>query len=121
MITQKNFEENLLQNGFFSGKNKKENNEYEEENEEIMPEKIKEIIEKYQNDDINNEKFKEYKKETKNYDYIKKIKASEQDQAINYENKYIPNYKINIKAKRNENDFDDEYDELFHPKKYKKE
>jgi hypothetical protein len=112
----KNFEENLLQNGFFSGKNKKDNNDNEDENEEIMPEKIKEIIEKYQNDDINNEKFKEHKKETKNYDYIKKIKASEQDQAINYENKYIPNYKINIKAKRNENDFDDEYDELFHPK-----
>ena len=112
----KNFEENLLKNGFFSGKNKKNNNENEEENEEIMPEKIKEIMEKYQNDDINKEKIITNKKGNKNYDYIKKIKASEQGPDINYENKYIPNYKINIKSKRNENDFDDEYDELFHPK-----
>ena len=112
----KNFEENLLKNGFFSGKNKKNNNENEEENEEIMPEKIKEIMEKYQNDDINKEKIITNKKGNKNYDYIKKIKASEQGPDINYENRYIPNYKINIKSKRNENDFDDEYDELFHPK-----
>ena len=112
----KNFEENLLKNGFFSGKNKKNDNENEEENEEIMPEKIKEIMEKYQNDDINKEKIITNKKGNKNYDYIKKIKASEQGQDNNYENKYIPNYKINIKSRRNENDFDDEYDELFHPK-----
>ena len=90
----KNFEENLLKNGFFSGKNKKNDNENEEENEEIMPEKIKEIMEKYQNDDINKEKIITNKKGNKNYDYIKKIKASEQGQDNNYENKYIPNYKI---------------------------
>ena len=50
--SSKNFEENLKNNGFFSGKNKKnENIEREDSNEDTYPDKIKEIIEKYQNKD----------------------------------------------------------------------
>ena len=49
----KNFEENLKNNGFFSGKNKKTGNIAKEDskdsNEDTYPDKIREIIEKYQN------------------------------------------------------------------------
>ena len=43
----KNFEENLINNGFFSGKNKKnenENIENDDNSEDTYPQKIKEII-----------------------------------------------------------------------------
>ena len=115
----KNFEENLLQNGFFSGKNNKnenndENEKEEESNVESYPENIREIIEKYKRKDENVSYTKE-KKKIKNYDYIKKEKAS--DYAIDDENNYDSYYQNNIKPKRDENDYDEDYEELFHPKK----
>ena len=125
--SSKNFEENLKNNGFFSGKNKKNQNIEKEDskdsNEDTYPDKIREIIEKYQNED--NYKLKEENKskgKTKinnNYDYIKKIKASEQ--GFYPVNNFYPDYnknKINyaIKSKREVDDYDEEYEELFHPK-----
>ena len=138
----KNFEENLINNGFFSGKNKKieniKKNEIEdsnEDNEDIYPEKIREIIKKYQKNDNdendeklvnNNNKSKGKKVVNNNFDYIKKIKASEQ--GIYPGNKYIGNYNTNynynnyIKSRMNDNnpdnDYDEEYEEIFHPNKY---
>ena len=139
----KNFEENLINNGFFSGKNKKndnENIENDDNSEDTYPQKIKEIINKYQNiesnkdndnfenkgkKEINSEKDKIRKIEKNiDYDYMKKYKASEQDQGIFMGNKYIPNYINNINYKRVENDIDEEYDkeydEIFHPKNIRK-
>ena len=139
----KNFEENLINNGFFSGKNKKnenENIENDDNSEDTYPQKIKEIIKKYQNiennkdnDNLENKRKKEINSEKdkirkieKNidYDYMKKYKASEQDQGIFMGNKYIPNYINNINYKRVENDIDEEYDkeydEIFHPKNIRK-
>ena len=139
----KNFEENLINNGFFSGKNKKnenENIENDDNSEDTYPQKIKEIINKYQNiennkdnDNLENKRKKEINSEKdkirkieKNidYDYMKKYKASEQDQGIFMGNKYIPNYINNINYKRVENDIDEEYDkeydEIFHPKNIRK-
>ena len=125
--SSKNFEENLKNNGFFSGKNKKKENIEKEDskdsNEDTYPDKIREIIEKYQNED--NYKLKEEnkskgkKKIDNNYDYIKKIKASEQ--GFHPVNNFYPYYnknKINyaIKSKREMDDYDEEYEELFHPK-----
>ena len=115
----KNFEENLLQNGFFSSKNNKnenndENEKEEESNVKSYPENIREIIEKYKRKDDNLSYTKE-KKTIKNYDYIKKEKAS--DYAIDDENNYDSYYQNNIKPKRDENDYDEDYEELFHPKK----
>ena len=125
--SSKNFEENLKNNGFFSGKNKKNQNIEKEDskdsNEDTYPDKIREIIEKYQNED--NYKLKEEnkskgkKKINNNYDYIKKIKASEQ--GFYPVNNFYPDYnknKINyaIKSKREVDDYDEEYEELFHPK-----
>ena len=54
-----------------------------------------------------------------NYDYVKKIKANEQ--GFHPINKFQPyNYNNNIsyviKPKREENDYDEEYEDLFHPK-----
>ena len=125
--SSKNFEENLKNNGFFSGKNKKNQNIEKEDskdsNEDTYPDKIREIIEKYQNED--NYKLKEENKskgKTKinnNYDYIKKIKASEQGfYPINNFYPYYNKNKINyaIKSKREVDDYDEEYEELFHPK-----
>ena len=114
----KNFEENLIKNGFFSGGNKKkENNENEENNdEEIYPEKIKEIISKYQNKDIINPKEE---KDLENYDYIKKVKAKDLDQDNNIPINLFQNNK-NIKPKNDENDYDEDYDEIFHPKNLKR-
>ena len=139
----KNFEENLINNGFFSGKNKKnenENIENDDNSEDTYPQKINEIIKKYQNiennkdnDNLENKRKKEINSEKdkirkieKNidYDYMKKYKASEQDQGIFMGNKYIPNYINNINYKRVENDIDEEYDkeydEIFHPKNIRK-
>ena len=138
----KNFEENLINNGFFSGKNKKveniKKNEIEDsngDNEDIYPEKIREIIKKYKNNDNdeNNEIIENNKNKPKgkkvlnnNFDYIKKIKASEQ--GIYPGNKYNPNYNTNynynnyIKSRMNDNnpdnEYDEEYEEIFHPNKY---
>ena len=113
----KNFEENLIKNGFFSGKNKKnENIENEDSNEDTYPQNIREIVEKYKK---NKDNSKEKKKE-KNYDYIKKIKASEQGQGFFIGNKSNPYYKNNIKYKNNDDDYDEEYDEIFHPKNIRK-
>ena len=125
--SSKNFEENLKNNGFFSGKNKKNENIEKEDskdsNEDTYPDKIREIIEKYQNED--NYKLKEENKskgKTKinnNYDYIKKIKASEQGfYPVNNFYPYYNKNKINyaIKSKREIDDYDEEYEELFHPK-----
>ena len=118
----KNFEENLIRNGFFSGGNKKkENIENEENNEEdLYPEKIKEIISKYQNNDVNNHNHN-HKEENdyENYDYIKKVKAKDLEQYNNYANNFFQNNK-NIKSKRDENDYDEDYDEIFHPKNIKR-
>ena len=125
--SSKNFEENLKNNGFFSGKNKKNENIEKEDskdsNEDTYPDKIREIIEKYQNED--NYKLKEEnkskgkKKINNNYDYIKKIKASEQGfYPVNNFYPYYNKNKINyaIKSKREIDDYDEEYEELFHPK-----
>ena len=125
--SSKNFEENLKNNGFFSGKNKKNQNIEKEDskdsNEDTYPDKIREIIEKYQNED--NYKLKEEnkskgkKKINNNYDYIKKIKASEQGfYPVNNFYPYYNKNKINyaIKSKREMDDYDEEYEELFHPK-----
>ena len=125
--SSKNFEENLKNNGFFSGKNKKNQNIEKEDskdsNEDTYPDKIREIIEKYQNED--NYKLKEEnkskgkKKINNNYDYIKKIKASEQGfYPVNNFYPYYNKNKINyaIKSKREIDDYDEEYEELFHPK-----
>ena len=75
--------------------------------------------------EINSEKDKIRKIEKNiDYDYMKKYKASEQDQGIFMGNKYIPNYINNINYKRVENDIDEEYDkeydEIFHPKNIRK-
>ena len=124
----KNFEENLKNNGFFSGKNKKkENIDKEDSCEDTYPDKIREIIEKYQNKDNfklidENNKPKGKKKINDNYDYIKKIKASEQ--GFYPRNKFYPYYNSNInnninnviKSKKQDNEYDEEYEDLFHPK-----
>ena len=126
----KNFEENLKNNGFFSGKNKKKGNiakeDIKDSNEDTYPDKIREIIEKYQNKDDykldGNNKSKGKKKVNENYDYIKKIKASEK--GFYPKNNFYPYYNNNInnninnaiKSKIKDNDYDEEYEELFHPK-----
>ena len=124
--SSKNFEENLKNNGFFSGKNKKNENilkeDSQESNEDTYPDKIREIIEKYQNEDnfkLNDGNKSKGKNKMNNYDYVKKIKANEQGfhpitkfQPYNYNN----NINYVIKPKREENDYDEEYEDLFHPK-----
>ena len=110
----KNLEENLLKNGFFSGKNKKNEDNEKENNDDEYNDKIREVMKKYQN----NEKIIE-KKPEKKYDYIKKIKAKEEgmygrEKYLTNNNNDINNFKIN--ENDNDNDIDDGYDELFHPK-----
>ena len=124
--SSKNFEENLKNNGFFSGKNKKNENilkeDSQESNEDTYPDKIREIIEKYQNEDnfkLNDGNKSKGKNKMNNYDYVKKIKANEQGfHPINKFQPYNYNNNINyvIKPKREENDYDEEYEDLFHPK-----
>ena len=110
-----NIEENLLNNGFFSGKNKKNENNEKENNVDEYPDKIKEIIEKYQNTG----KIKE-KKPEKKYDYIKKIKAREG--GLYGAERFLTNKNYNDinNFKNNENEYDDGYDELFHPNNNKR-
>ena len=135
-IDVKEFGEKILNRVMYSS-NVIEN---DDNSEDTYPQKIKEIINKYQNiesnkdndnfenkgkKEINSEKDKIRKIEKNiDYDYMKKYKASEQDQGIFIGNKYIPNYINNINYKRVENDIDEEYDkeydEIFHPKNIRK-
>ena len=84
----------------------------EESDNELYEDKLKKLIDKYENI----KKKDEPKKNEINYDYVKKIKGDFYQTDIQEptkENKIISN-------NNNNNSDDDEYDKLFHPKKYKR-
>ena len=107
------FEDNLLKNGFFMGKNRKDKSISNNGNDDEMSDndKINQILKKYK---MGKEKEKEKEIRNKNidnnYDYVKKIKC-------NVEGLYGNN--INNKIINNK-DFDNEYEELLHPKTKKR-
>ena len=108
-------EDNLLKNGFFMGKNRKDKSLSNKDNDDELSgnDKINQILEKYK---MGKEKEKDEKMRNKNivndnnYDYVKKIKC-------NVEGLYGKN--INNKIINNK-DYDNEYEELFHPKTKKR-
>ena len=125
-----NLEDNLLKNGFFIGKNNRKisndkvnsnegnNDENNDDNTSynINNSKIDKIMKKYNN------MLGKDKNPKINYDYVKKIRGNVEGlygNNINQDNNIMYNNYAKKNNEINNDEFDDEYDELFHPKKDK--